>query len=187
MIDTREQLSPLSVALHWLIGLAMIGMVIFGLVLEDMPKGDTKSALIALNMSIGVLVLVFAAWRLVRRMRLGLPEHVGIYRAWELGLAKVIHYFLLFATIALPISGIVMTVGRARPVDVFGMPLIPKLLAEKNVLLANAGGATHAILGKLILLAIAFHIAGALKHHIMDRDVTLRRMLGARIEPNKHV
>jgi cytochrome b561 len=191
MNDTREQLSPLSVGLHWLIGLTMIGMVIFGLVLEDMHPADaagkaSKSYLIGLHVSIGVLVLVFATWRLARRIRLGLPEHVGIYKAWELGLAKAIHYFLLFATLAMPISGIVMTIGRARPVEFFGLPLIPKLLAEKNVLLTNAGGATHAILGKLILLAVALHIAGALKHHIVDRDGTLRRMLGARIEPTKH-
>jgi cytochrome b561 len=191
VIDTREQLSPVSIGLHWLIGLTMIGMVIFGLVLEEMHPSDatgkaSKSYLVGLHTSIGVLVLAFATWRLARRIRLGLPEHVGVYKAWEQTLSKVIHYFLLFATLAMPISGIVMTIGRARSVDVFGLPLIPKLLAEKNVLLTNAGGGTHAILGKLILLALALHIAGALKHHIMDRDGTLRRMMGARVEPSKH-
>jgi cytochrome b561 len=186
VIDTREQLSPLSIGLHWLIGLTMIGMVIFGLVLEDMPKGETKSALLALHKSIGVIVLVFASWRLARRIRLGLPEHVGIYKAWELSLAKAVHYFLLFATLALPISGILMTVANTRAISVFGVTVIPQLFAQKNELLAKIGGATHSVMGKLILLAIALHIAGALKHHIMDSDGTLRRMLGARVEPSRH-
>lgn len=186
MDDTREQLSPLSVGLHWIIGLTMIGMVIFGMVLEDMPRGDNKSALMALHKSIGVIVLVLAAWRLARRIRLGMPAHTGFYKAWELLAAKGIHYFLLFATLALPLSGILMSVASTRPVAVFGVTIIPQVLAQKHDLLAKIGGASHSIIGKLILLAIALHIAGALKHHFVDRDGTMRRMLGARIEPTKH-
>lgn len=191
MADSREQLSPLSVALHWIIGLTMIGMVVFGLVLEDMHPADAagkaaKGYLVGLHKSIGVLVLAVAFWRLVRRIRMGLPEHVGLYKAWEQSLAKGIHYFLLLATLLLPLSGIVMTLASARSLDVFGVTFIPKLLEAKNPILANIGGATHAIMGKLILLAIALHIAGALKHHIVDKDGTLRRMLGARIEPTRH-
>lgn len=192
MADSREQLSPLSVALHWIIGLTMIGMVIFGLVLEDMNPADaagkaSKGYLIGIHKSIGVLVLVFAAWRIARRMRLGMPQHVGVYKAWEQTLAKVIHYFLLLATLLLPLSGILYSIGSARSIEVFGVTIIPKLLLAKDPMLANIGIWTHAILGKLILVAIALHIAGALKHHIVDKDGTLRRMMGARIEPVRHV
>ena len=188
MTDTREKLSPVSVGLHWLIGLTMIGMVIFGLVLadglpEDFPKAD-KAALVGLHKSIGMLVIVFASWRLFRRMRMGLPGHVGRYAGWEQQLARTIHYFLLFATIALPLSGILYSIGSARPIGVFGIPVIPQLLAEKNVMLASVSHGTHEIVGKLLLLAVALHIAGALKHHVMDKDGTLKRMLGVRIVPS---
>lgn len=191
MIDTREKLSALSIGLHWLIGLTMIGMVVFGMIIADMPTPDAaskaaKGFYIGIHKSIGVLVLVFAAWRLWRRMRQGLPQHVGNYKAWEQSLAKFVHYFLLFATLALPLSGILYSIGSARSVDVFGVTVIPKLLTEKHALLASVSRETHGIMGKLLLLAVAFHIAGALKHHIVDRDGTLRRMLGARVEPNKH-
>jgi cytochrome b561 len=183
-MDTREQLSPLSVALHWAIGLTMIGMVVFGLILEDMPRSDGKSALVQIHKSIGVIVLAFAAWRVTRRLMMGLPAHVGVYGTWEQRLAKGTHYFLLFATLALPLSGLLFSIGSARPVNVFGIPLIPQLLAVKNEMMVAVGKGAHAILGKLLLLALALHIAGALKHHFKDRDGTLRRMFGARVTPS---
>jgi len=191
MADTREHLSPISVGLHWIIGLTMIGMVIFGMVLEDMEPVDAagkaaKSYWIGLHKSIGVLVLVFAALRIVRRIRLGMPEHLGVVRAWEQTMAKVIHMFLLLATVLLPLSGILMSIANARPVGVFGVTIIPQLLAAKNPLLASIGGGTHALMGKLIIVALMLHIAGALKHHIVDKDGTLRRMMGARIAPTRH-
>ena len=186
MSDTREKLSPVSVGLHWVIGLTMIGMVIFGLILADLPKTyprPDKIFLINLHKSIGMLVLVLAAWRLVRRMRLGLPGHVGTYTAWEQHLAKTVHVLLLFATLALPLTGILYTIESARSIEVFGIPVIPRLLAEKNALLAGWSLGAHEIIGKFLLLVVALHIAGALKHHVMDKDGTLKRMLGARVEP----
>lgn len=64
MNDTREKLSPLSVTLHWVIGLVMIGMVFFGLWLADLPRGyPNKGELTDLHRSIGLIVLVLAAWR----------------------------------------------------------------------------------------------------------------------------
>jgi cytochrome b561 len=191
MLDTREKLSPVSVGLHWLIGLTMIGMVFFGMYAADLPTPDAASKVvkgnyIGLHKSIGVLVLLFAAWRLTRRVRQGLPENVGVYKTWEQHLAKATHYFLLFATLALPLSGILYSIASARPIDVFGVPFIPKLLAEKNAGLATTLHGVHEIMGWLLLGAVALHIAGALKHHIVDKDGTLRRMLGARVEPTKH-
>jgi cytochrome b561 len=186
MSDTREKLSGLSVGLHWIIALAMIGMVAFGLILEEMPRSDGKSALVQLHKSIGVTVLGLALVRLFWRVRQGMPAHVGVYTALEQTLAKVTHAFLLLATLLLPLSGLLASIGNARAVSLFGMPFIPQLLAQKNELLAKIGGASHAILGKLIIAAILLHVIGAVKHHLVDRDGTLRRMLGARVTPTSH-
>lgn len=186
MTDTREKLSGVSVALHWVIALAMIAMVAFGLILEDMPRSDGKSALIQIHKSIGVIVLALALWRLAWRARQGMPDHVGSYTAVELTLAKATHGVLLAATVLLPLSGILLSIGSARAISIFGIPFIPQLLATKNELLASVGHVSHAILGKLVIAAIILHVAGALKHHVVDRDGTLRRMLGQRVTPTTH-
>ncbi|MGL1503042.1 cytochrome b, partial [Vibrio parahaemolyticus] len=76
---------------------------------------------------------------------------VGHYAAWETALAKGVHIFLLFATLALPISGILFSIGSARSIELFGIPSIPQILAQKDPTLASIAQGTHAILGKLIL------------------------------------
>ena len=140
MSDTREQLSPLSVSLHWLIGLTMIAMVFLGLWMADLPKDYPKADKlfwINLHKSIGILVLVVGGWRLVRRLMIGLPQNVGVYQAWEQLLAKSVHYLLLLATIALPISGILFSIGFGRSIEVFGVTVIPKIFETKQEPLAS--------------------------------------------------
>jgi len=190
MTDTRAKLSPVSVGLHWVIGLTMIGMVFFGLYLGELhcPDGDTvcktsKSGLTALHKSIGVLVLVFATWRLVRRLRIGMLANVGAYAAWETMLSKVVAGFLLFATLALPLTGVVMTIYAARPIEVFGVPVLPQLIAARDKPTGDLFHEMHEWLGWALLAAVGLHILGALKHHFLDGDGTLKRMLGARVQP----
>lgn len=187
MNDSREQFSRKTIALHWAIALAMIGMVTFGLILEDMPRSEGKSGLIQIHKSIGVVVLALASWRLVWRLRQGMPETVAALTRLQAMLMHATHGFLLLCTLLLPLSGIAYSIASARPIGLFGMPFIPQLLVSKNDILAKVAGSTHAILGKLIIAAIVLHVAAALKHHLVDRDGTLRRMLGSRVEARRTV
>lgn len=185
MPDTREKLSTVSVALHWVIAIAMIAMVAFGLILEDMPKSDSKSALVQIHKSIGVLVLLLAVVRLTWRVRKGMPEDVGLTTAAQRMMSKAIHGLLLLATLLLPISGIMMSIANAKAISIFGIPFLPQLLAQKNEVMAKAAGLMHGLGGKLVIALVLLHVAGALKHHIVDKDGTLKRMLGQRVTPVK--
>ena len=62
--------------------------------------------------------------------------------------------------------------------------LISRIIAL-NETMASIAHETHEILGKVFILAVTLHIAGALKHHLLDKDGTLGRMLGKKIgQPN---
>ena len=194
MSDTREQLSTTSVGLHWIIGITMICMVFFGLYLGGLEcaEGDaackaSKATLTGLHKSVGMLVLVFALWRLVRRLAIGMLVPVGDYATWERVLAKIVGLFLLLATLLLPLSGIVMSVLVGRPIAVFGLPIVPPNLIEPNKALGGIAHETHELLGWALLAAVSLHILGALKHHIIDGDGTLKRIVGARVTPVRNV
>jgi cytochrome b561 len=178
-MDTLSKFSKHTVALHWLIAFAMIGSLAFGLYLEELPRSPDKGSLIGIHKSVGVLILLFALYRVVHRLRNKLPQPLTVTPLWQQKFATAAHIFLLAGTVFMPISGILMSVGGGHSVAVFGLELITA--GEGNELIGNIGGAIHGLGGKLLILAVVLHVVGTLKHHVIDKDGTLKRMLGARV------
>ena len=182
MKDQSNKLSSMTVGLHWLLALAMIGMLAFGLILEDMAKGETKSFLMWWHKGLGVAVLAFALWRLGWRLTQGFPVPMSKVPAWQEITEKITHWFLLLGTLFMPLSGIAMSLGKNRPIDVFGLFAIPAF--GENEFLHEAGEVIHGLGGNLLIAAIILHVVGAVKHRIVDNDGTMERMAGREV-PNR--
>lgn len=179
--DTRERLTRTSVILHWSVAIAIIGMLAFGMYLAQMERGEAKSALIQIHKSFGSLVFFLVVARIWWRLRQGSLEPLGDQPRWQVIVAKASHHFLLFATIAMPLTGFIRSLGRGRPVEIFGFPFIPQLLAEKNDTISMIGSVAHEVIAYSLLAVIAVHILAAMKHFLIDGDGTVQRMLGARV------
>lgn len=178
-MDTKSQLSRSTVILHWLIAVAIIGSLAFGLYLEDLPRSQNTDELIGLHASIGVTILLFALYRIVVRIRNRLPKPLTVTPYWQQKSAVAAHILLLVGTVLMPVSGIIMSIGGGHSVAWFGLELIPD--GDGNELLSDIGHIMHGLGGKLFMLVIMFHIVATLKHQWIDKDATLKRMLGARV------
>jgi len=176
-MDQTNKFSKLTVFLHWTIAWAMIGMVIFGLFLEEMPNTEEKYPLIALHKSIGVTVFLFALWRLVHRVRNGMPTMLGKQPAWQRKVAHGVLGILLLSTLLMPISGMMWSTGAGYGFAVWGIDVVA-YSGVPTEWMENLGHAIHGLLGKLLILIVLLHIAASLKHHFIDKDGTLKRMLG---------
>jgi len=183
--DSYDKFTRFTIGLHWIIAIAIIGMLAFGLYIEDLPRGPEKSALIGIHKSIGLTILVLAAARFGWRLINGMPQPVGRYSTIERILAKTVHWLLLLGTLFMPISGILMSLSGGYGLAVFGLVIVPVLRNtpgfQPNEALGDIAGVLHAVGGKVLIAAIVLHFAGALKHHVIDKDATLRRMLGGRV------
>ncbi|MDO9384337.1 MAG: cytochrome b [Hyphomicrobiaceae bacterium] len=179
--DSRTKLSRTSVALHWTVAISMIGMLFFGLYLDDLERGDAKTALVALHKSLGSLILFLVIARIWWRTRQGALQPLGNHPHWQHIAARASHHVLLFGTLAMPLSGLLRSIGRGRPIDIFGFPFIPQIFAEKNEILSAIGSTLHEWIAYALLIVITGHILAALKHFLIDGDGTLQRMLGARV------
>ncbi len=178
-MDSRTQLTKTTVALHWIIAIAMMGSLAFGLYIEDLPRGSEKIELISLHKSVGMLVLLTALYRLVWRIRNRMPEHLLPVAAWQEKVATLVHLLLLAGTVLMPISGMLISIGGGYSIGVFGFELIAA--SDKQEWLGDAGKIMHGLGGKIMIAAIVLHVAAAFKHHLVTKDGTLQRMLGRRV------
>jgi cytochrome b561 len=185
MRDAPEKFSRLTIALHWLVGLTIIAMVAVGLYMTD----NDAYNLYPIHKSTGILLFTVVLIRVIWRVINGWPTPVSRYQAWEHNLAKVVHWVLIIGTVLMPISGMMMSGAGGHGLNIYGLELLAVNHDPANpgdVIALNGGAAelgheTHEIVGKIMIGAILLHIAGALKHHFIDKDGTLRRMLGSRI------
>lgn len=182
MLDTAKQLSRMTIVLHWLVGISIILLLAVG---TFMANTETWS-LYPWHKSIGILVAVVALIRVLWRMKNGWLTPVAQYTNIEINLAKLIHWVLIIGTVLMPLSGFLMSALGGNGVAFFGIELVarnpdvmdPTKVVAHNASLAGAFHFLHHWVGYILIGAIALHIAGALKHHIIDKDSTLKRMLG---------
>ncbi len=170
--------SAVAMILHWLIALAIAVNFGLGLYMSDLPLsvGPIKLKLYSYHkwagVSIFLLVFVRIAWRMLKRPP-ELPAHMP---AWERVGAGVSHILLYLLTLAVPLSGWLFSSAKGFKTVYFGIWPIPDLLA-KDTLLAEVLVEWHENLAFLMAALVVLHVAAALKHHLLDRDDVLSRML----------
>lgn len=181
MSDTKEKLSSISVAFHWSVALGMIALVAVGWYME----ANEDYSLYPIHKSVGILMLLLVLPRVIWRLKNGWPAALTVQKKVEHFLGKLVHWVLLLSTIAFPISGMMMSGLGGHGLEVFGFELMaPNIDPETNrstpINKAMAGNAhfVHGQLKFVIIGALLLHIAGALKHHLVYKDATLKRMLG---------
>lgn len=180
--NTATAYGSVTKTLHWLMGTLMILMLIMGLTMGDIPNGPStvqlKITVYGLHKSIGILILglvfVRIGWHLYSRR----PAPVESLRPIDRVGAAVMHYFLYFLMIIMPLTGWLMSSAKGRPVSFFGLFTLPDLVpADKEA--GHTYAERHELIGYIIIGAATLHILAALKHHFVNKDAVLRRMLPA--------
>jgi cytochrome b561 len=154
----------------------VIAMLVIGLIMVDLPLGVQKLELYALHKSIGIVILAFTAARLAWHLSGTRPVLLGPSRLYERVLAHAVHVSFYIVLIAMPLTGWLMSSAANFSVSVFGLFTLPDLVAPDKAL-GKAFEAAHSWLAWILIGLVALHVAGALKHHFVLRNDTLRRMI----------
>jgi len=170
-----------AIFLHWTIAALTLAQIPIGWQM-GIDKSAKSFALFQLHKSVGITILLLTlariAWRLTHR-----PPPMTVH-GWEAGLARFIHGLFYALLLALPLSGwLMISMSKVTvPTLLFGVipwPNIPglgRLSGAARHALHEPTETAHALMGYIILFAFLLHVAGALKHHWIDRDTTIQRM-----------
>ncbi len=176
--NTVERYGTVAQGFHWIVAVLVIGLLGLGLYMETLDPLPSTFKIYALHKSLGIVVLTLAVLRLVWKIANPHPHALPTHKEWERFLAKLVHLFLYFAIIAMPLSGWIMSSAKGFPVNLFGIEglTLPNLVST-NKDVAEAAEEFHEIIAYSLIVVIGLHFAGALKHHVIDKDGTLRRMI----------
>lgn len=161
--------------IHWLMALGILGTGLLGLLMTDMKPSMSKISIYALHKSIGLTLLALFLLRLLWRLFDGRPRELPAPR-WQQSVAHAVHGVLYLLIATMPLSGWWYNSLHGYPLQWFKQFNLPAL-AAKNPALEHLAHATHEYLFWFLLLVLVAHVGGALKHHLLDRDNVLRRML----------
>ncbi len=139
-------------------------------------EGAAKAAAIAPHKAIGITILVLTVLRLLWRFTHKVPPMPDEMAAWERVLAKTVHTIFYVMLIGLPIGGWLAGSFASIPIDYFGLFTVPTLPVEQNYETAGAIIEQHATGGKVLLILVALHVLGALKHTFIDKVGGFKRM-----------
>ena len=161
---------------HWLIALLIASGCTLGFIMVDQKISPTTLKLFAYHKWIGVTVFLLALLRLVGRLAVPPPPLPASTAPWQRRAAEITHRLLYLLIFAVPLSGWLMSSAKGFQTVYLKLIPIPDLL-DKNPALGAALTEVHESLVWLLLGTVALHVAAALKHHFVDRDGVLLRML----------
>ena len=175
--NTSETYGWIGILLHWLTALLVFGLFGLGLYMTSLDYYHPwYRAAPFWHKGLGVVTLILVGFRLVWRLMNPTPISLSKHR-WEERLARGVHTLLYLLLLAIPVSGYLVSTADGRPLSVLEWFEIPSLSGPVQNL-EDAAGALHYALAWTLIALVALHAAGALKHHFLDRDETLLRLLG---------
>lgn len=177
MTDTAPRYSGVAIAFHWLLAALIIATFTLGVTMVDMP-GITPTKLKYFNWHkwAGVTVFGIAVLRLLWRLRHPAPPLPAAMPAWQRRSAQWMHHLLYALIFAIPLSGYFYSMAAGFPVVYLGHFPLPVLI-EKNEALKPILKNLHYALNMTLLVAVIAHAGAAFKHHFINRDDVLTRML----------
>jgi cytochrome b561 len=169
-----ERYSTPMIALHWLIAAAIIAMLAIGLYMVGLPKGLAfKATLINFHKSLGMTVFLLVLIRIAVRLASTRPP-LPPMRAWQRAAASATQVLLYVAMILMPLAGYLGSSFNSYGTRFWGV-LLPKWGWDDKPL-RTLFFKIHEVNAWILIALIALHVAGALKHQLIDRDNLLARM-----------
>lgn len=166
-----------AVVMHWLIAVLILMNFAIAWRAEDLPRAEA-GVVMGYHKAWGITILLLTLARIAWRLGHKPPPLVESLKAWEAALAKVTHTLFYFLTLAVPLAGwgLHSSFTKGEPVSVFGLFAMPALPVPHDKPTVGMFGEAHEILGVLLLGLFVLHLAAALKHHLVDKDGTMRRI-----------
>jgi cytochrome b561 len=175
MIRPAHRFPLLSRLLHWTMAVLVLAMLFIGIGMVSTVSAR-YAMLVSIHKSIGIVILVLVAIRLINRLVNPPPPLPADLPWWQVMAAKASHWVLYLLMFALPLIGWAMLSAAGSPVVVLGGLHLPAILPRDVALFAVLRSA-HTALALLLFATFLAHLGAALFHALVRRDEVLPSMV----------
>ena len=176
MTDAPARYGAVAIVLHWLVVVLIIASWALGLYMVELPFSPQKLKYISWHKWLGVTIFMVALCRIVWRVTHPAPPPPDAMPSWQRTVMGVSHLLLYLLTLAIPLSGWLFSSASGVPTVYLGWAQLPDLVV-KDKLFAELLRQAHVLLNVTLFIIVCIHVAAALKHHFIDRDDVLVRIL----------
>lgn len=164
-----------AVALHWLVAVLVVCNLALGLSMVPLPLSRQKLEFYLWHKSIGITVFLLTCLRVLWRRRHA-PPPLPPMPEWQRRATAIAHGLLYVLLLLIPVSGYLYSSATGVQVVYLGLVPLPDLVPKDKALAAVLRDG-HVTLNFTLLALVCVHAAAALRHHFVDRDTVLWRML----------
>lgn len=178
--NSKTTYGHLAIMFHWLVALTVYGMFGLGLWMVSLGYYDGwyhKAP--ELHKSIGILLLLIMLARVIWRWISPPPPPLNSWSRLTRLSATAVHLLLYLLLFAIMFTGYLISTADGKPINVFGWFNVPATFSDAGEQ-ADLAGTVHLWLAWSVVLLSVAHALAAIKHHVIDKDVALTRMLGKR-------
>ena len=180
MRNTSQAWGVVAILLHWLMALAILGLFGLGFYMVDLTYYDPLyKTLPEIHKGTGILLALVFVFRIGWRLANPRPQPVAGTTTLEERIASTVHHLFYLLIAVIMVTGYLISTADGKPIDVFGLFSVEATITsipEQE----DRAGLVHEYLAYGLITLVLLHAAAALKHHLVNRDETLRRMLGLR-------
>jgi cytochrome b561 len=173
--NVSEHYNRGAIALHWVTAALVVANLLLGLSMVALPISPRKLHWYLFHKSIGITIFLLTslriAWRAVRPHPAPVPMP-----PWQRHAARASHALLYLLLFVIPLSGWLYSSATGVQVVYLGVLPLPDLVG-KDKALGDALRIVHVSLNACLFAVVVVHVAAAIKHHFIDRDAALVRML----------
>jgi cytochrome b561 len=180
MFNTVDRFGLVSILLHWLMAIVVIGSFGLGWYMVDLTYYDSLyKTLPFFHKSIGIVFGLLLILRLVWKLINVKPAFEDGLSPFERLAAKAAHFLFYCLMSLIVFSGYLISTADNSSISVFDIFQVPATITsipEQE----DIAGLVHEYLSYSIIGLTVLHVSAALKHHFIDKDNSLIKMLGIR-------
>ncbi len=175
MFETPKRYTATAIALHWMLGVAIVISFCVGLYMTGLTMSPTRLKLYNWHKWAGMTILFLSAARLLWRLTHTPPPMSSNTPAWQRTAAHAGHGLLYILFFAVPLAGWAYSSAAGFPIVLYGVLPLPDWV-PKDRELAETLKSLHQWLAYGLAAVVVCHVLAAFKHQFIDRDHLLARM-----------